>query len=544
MASAVPSPFLDPGPTASPGSLALLSLRRDLHTPLILQSADSEEQQVVNTRFGTYPHSTLVGLPWGTQVLASKEDSGRSRRSGKKRKREENDTGARDIAEEEGVEGPVAASSGFAHLVPPTPESWTMSLPHRTQVVYTPDYSYILQRLRVRPGDIVIEAGSGSGSFTHAAARAVFSGHPDPSLTSADNSSPPAKKKCKFGKVYSYEYHLPRAEKLREEIKAHGLDPIVTITHRDVYQDGFSLHTRATAAGKQPPEPLANAVFLDLPAPWLALKHLTRERLSPQTLSAIDPSAPSPSPIPLSETDPRPATSTPAPSYFPTPLDPSTPIRLCTFSPCIEQVQKTASTLRQLGWVEIDMVEVAHKRLEVRRERIGLAEDEQGRGAKAGPASVAEAVGRLKEQEGKGKAWREMMREGGGEAAGDAEGADRAGKEEKGGKGGGKGQGKQGQQSDGKEEKRPWRTGRLVHRTEPEIKTHTSYLLFAILPRLWTRDDEERCRRRWGKVAVEEPAVDEVEDAPPIVDDEAGKKRKAEGDVDGSAKRQKIDGDE
>lgn len=543
MASTIPSPFLDPGPTASPSSLALLSLRRDLHTPLILQSADSadsEEQQVVNTRFGTYPHSTLVGLPWGTQVLASKEDSGRNRKSGRKRRREENDAGARDSEDEQDVGGPVAASSGFAHLVPPTPESWTMSLPHRTQVVYTPDYSYILQRLRVRPGDIVIEAGAGSGSFTHAAARAVFSGYPDPSSTSTSNSAPSAQKKRKLGKVYSYEYHLPRAEKLREEIAAHGLDPIVTITHRDVYQDGFSLHARNTAARKQPPEPLANAVFLDLPAPWLALKHLTRERLSPQTLSAIDPGAPSPSPV-------SPASSSPSP--FPSPLDPLTPIRLCTFSPCIEQVQKTASVLRQLGWVEIDMVEVAHKRLEVRRERIGLAEDEQGRGAKAGPASVAEAVGRLREMEGKGKAWREMMREEGGGGGGSATGGDGVlaegvKKEAKGGKKGQAKQRKQEKQNDGKEEKKPWRTGRLVHRTEPEIKTHTSYLLFAVLPRLWTNEDEERCRRRWGKVAVEEPTVDEVEAGPPIVDEEAGKKRKAEGDIDGSAKRQKVDREE
>ena len=53
-----------------------------------------------------------------------------------------------------------------------------MALPHRTQVVYTPDYSYILQRLKVRPGSRIIEAGAGSGSFTHASARAVFSGYP------------------------------------------------------------------------------------------------------------------------------------------------------------------------------------------------------------------------------------------------------------------------------------------------------------------------------------------------------------------------------
>ncbi len=39
--------------------------------------------------------------------------------------------------------------------------------------------------------------------------------------------------------------------------------------------------------------------------------------------------------------------------------------------------------------------------------------------------------------------------------------------------------------------------GRLVHRSEPELKTHTSYLVFAVLPREWTEEDEEACTERW-----------------------------------------------
>jgi tRNA (adenine57-N1/adenine58-N1)-methyltransferase len=44
-----------------------------------------------------------------------------------------------------------------------------------------------------------------------------------------------------------------------------------------------------------------------------------------------------------------------------------------------------------------------------------------------------------------------------------------------------------------------YKEGRLVHRTEPEIKTHTSYLVFAVLPREWTGADEAKARRKWGK---------------------------------------------
>jgi tRNA (adenine57-N1/adenine58-N1)-methyltransferase len=36
-----------------------------------------------------------------------------------------------------------------------------------------------------------------------------------------------------------------------------------------------------------------------------------------------------------------------------------------------------------------------------------------------------------------------------------------------------------------------------VHRTEDNLKTHTSYLVFAILPREWSEDDEQKCREKW-----------------------------------------------
>ena len=46
-------------------------------------------------------------------------------------------------------------------------------------------------------------------------------------------------------------------------------------------------------------------------------------------------------------------------------------------------------------------------------------------------------------------------------------------------------------------ERKVWREGRLVHKTEPELKTHTSYLTFAVLPQLWTSEDEENMLRKW-----------------------------------------------
>ncbi|ERF73149.1 hypothetical protein EPUS_02990 [Endocarpon pusillum Z07020] len=43
-----------------------------------------------------------------------------------------------------------------------------------------------------------------------------------------------------------------------------------------------------------------------------------------------------------------------------------------------------------------------------------------------------------------------------------------------------------------------FRDGVLVHRSEPEIKTHTSYLVFAVLPVEWSEREEEEAREKWA----------------------------------------------
>lgn len=479
-----PSPFFQPQPTARADSLAILHLKRDLLLPTILRSHDElnegySEGKVTNTRFGSFPHSTLIDVPWGSQVRASAVDTGtRGRkgweRGGKKRKRSCGE-GERAGQEADGVEkarqqkAAVEAKSGFIHLLPPTPEIWTASLPHRTQVVYTPDYSYILHRLKARPGTVLIEAGAGSGSFTHAAARAVFNGYP--MSTSEEASAQELRTPKRRGKVWSFEFHEQRAEKLKEEIREHGIDGVVELTYRDVCSEGF------VPDSTDPADVKANAIFLDLPAPWLALKHLTRSTgsLNPSPQPTLPNSK-------ITNDTPQPTTTT-----IPSPLDPTSPIHISTFSPCIEQVQRTISTLRSLGWLDISMVEIAAKRLEVRRERVGLAE-EGLRGVNDSPADVDEAVGRLREVEGRSRIFHEEERREG------EEGAKQVSKQQR------------------LEHIRNslvgrdlFKEGRLVHKAEAEIKTHTSYLVFAVLPREWTEEDERLARERWpAKVEVRE----------------------------------------
>ncbi|KAI4236575.1 MAG: hypothetical protein L6R40_006131 [Gallowayella cf. fulva] len=480
-----PSPFLQPSAVACPNTLAVLHLKRDLLTPILLRTYDDEqlgyaEGKVTTTRYGNYPHSTLIGQPWGSQVKASLVDTGTRGRvglhvgKGKKRKREGSPTASsigraaaednikteaedREVPKPQGVEeakAAVPAPTGFCHLLPPTPEIWTASLPHRTQVVYTPDYSYILQRLRVVPGTNLIEAGAGSGSFTHAAARAVFHGSSNDRSAAGHNeharTRPPAD--ARTGHVWSFEFHEQRARSLQSEIHEHDLEGIVTVTHRDVYQDGFSIHDSASA-----PPVNASAVFLDLPAPWMALRHLTRDRSSP--------------------------------------LYPSASVHLCTFSPCIEQVQRTVSALRSLGWLEIEMVELSSHRIEVRRDRIGLQE-EGLRGVNATPATVEEAMGRLREVEGRDRSYHHGMTTKTQNDSSASAAADECSEVANGPDDGEYVSKQQRLQNirDAQTDRKLYKEGRLTHRAEPELKSHTSYLVFAILPRAWTDEDERQAR--------------------------------------------------
>ncbi|KAL4787838.1 tRNA methyltransferase complex GCD14 subunit-domain-containing protein [Aspergillus varians] len=477
----MPSPFLTPSPNSQLDQLALLHLRRDNTIPAILRLHDNEnlgykEGNVTNTRFGSFPHSTLFDKQWGSQIIASKVDTGsRGRalpaRQLKKRKANQLDSPSVTPGDEDGdsarptPEAPVAASSGFLHILCPTPELWTASLPHRTQVVYTPDYSYVLHRLGVRPGSTLIEAGAGSGSFTHAAARAVFNGYPTAEST--------PKRRRRLGKVCSFEFHAQRAAKINDEVTEHGLDGLVQVTHRDVYQDGFLLNDPTT--GTPTTSPKANAIFLDLPAPWLALKHLVRN----------------------------------PPPGVESPLDPSSSVHICTFSPCIEQVQRTISALRQNNWLHISMVELQHHRIEVKREKTGL-EFEGIRGANIFPRNVDDAVQKMRVVEERSNRFRESI----GQKQDDGDNEDTttatatATKKEP--------AGVDTQDlptfvpSANLENIPPHSQGRLVHRSEPDLKTHTSYLTFAVLPREWSEEDERKCVEKWPSQSVDDSLLQPV----------------------------------
>lgn len=275
MASAQFSQYKD---LIAEGDLALIWISRGN-----IKAVTIDAKETFNTRYGSFPHKDMIGKPYGSQI-AIRTRGGTGRFS-------------------------------FVHVLQPTPELWTLSLPHRTQIVYTPDSSYIMQRLGCGPHTRVIEAGTGSGSFSHAFARTA-------------------------GHLYSFEFHPVRYEQARLEFEEHGLlAENVTITHRDVCEDGFTIKKGDTTSqefsegGADSVDLNADLVFLDLPAPWDAIPHL--DDVITKTNRA----------------------------------------GVCCFSPCIEQVDKTIEALENNGWSSIEMVEIQGRQYESRRQMVRSVED-------------------------------------------------------------------------------------------------------------------------------------------------------------------------
>lgn len=143
------------------------------------------------------------------------------------------------------------------------------------------------------------------------------------------------------------------------------------------------------------------------------------------------------------------------------------------------------------------MVEVLHRRIEVRREVVGL-ETEGVRRAMVYPRSVEEAVGKLRAVEDRSKEFQKAQKEAA-EAAAAANGdavpikAEESVEEQE-----HQQQQRVNNQTKEKSSQIPsYEMGRLVHRTEPDLKTHTSYLVFAVLPRAWSAEDERKAREQW-----------------------------------------------
>ncbi|OXU22446.1 hypothetical protein TSAR_009502 [Trichomalopsis sarcophagae] len=191
----------------------------------------------------------------------------------------------------------VNLSKGWAYVLQPTPELWTLTLPHRTQIIYTPDISLIIYLLDLAPGSIVIETGTGSGSLSHSLIRTI---RPN-------------------GHLHTFDFHEQRVLLAQEEFKSHGIDEFVTVRHRDVCTEGFGDEL----------EHKADAVFLDLPHPWLTIDFAVKSLKKKGG-------------------------------------------KLCSFSPCIEQVQRTCTKLSSAGFIGIETFECLQRELTVQQKNLNI----------------------------------------------------------------------------------------------------------------------------------------------------------------------------
>ncbi|KDO32080.1 hypothetical protein SPRG_03299 [Saprolegnia parasitica CBS 223.65] len=105
------------------------------------------------------------------------------------------------------------------------------------------------------------------------------------------------------GHVYTFEFNATRAQVAKEEFAANGLDKVATVECRDACEQGFPEHLNDKV----------DVVFLDLPCPWKAVGHAKRVL---KTGGAF-----------------------------------------ASYSPCMEQVQKTCDALRLDGFDRIRTIE-------------------------------------------------------------------------------------------------------------------------------------------------------------------------------------------
>ncbi|CAI9551588.1 unnamed protein product, partial [Staurois parvus] len=230
------------------GDTAIIFLGHDSMFPVTIKHGSQTQ-----TKYGVMRHSTdLIGKKYGSKVTCSK--------------------------------------GGWVYILYPTPELWTMNLPHRTQILYSTDISMITMMLELKPGSVVCESGTGSGSLSHAIIPRTV---------------------APTGHLYTVEFHQQRAEKAIEEFCQHKVDHLVTVKNQDVCKNGFGVSH------------VADAVFLDIPSPWEAIGH-AKDALKIEGG------------------------------------------RVCSFSPCIEQVQRTSLALDQHGFTEINTLEILLRVYDVR----------------------------------------------------------------------------------------------------------------------------------------------------------------------------------
>ncbi|CAI5935595.1 unnamed protein product [Closterium sp. NIES-64] len=239
------------------------------------------------------------------------------------------------------------------------------------------------------------------------------------------------------GRLLSFDFHHARAEKARAEFEANGIAGVASVQVRDIQGLGFPPHLHASA----------HAAFLDLPCPWLAL---------PSAAACLLPGG-----------------------------------RLCSFSPCMEQVQRCSQAMRAHGLTDIRTVELLSRSYEVREEVLTVPTLKRASEAPSLEPPGEGENGRASEGDGghqsDNRAAKRRREEGGGEEDGGMEQSTVVEGRQDGGATGEAGAVGRGRREMGRRQRRVVESmgeerRYVAARPVAESKGHTGYLTFAIKP--------------------------------------------------------------
>lgn len=273
------------------GDLVILYERYDRTTAIYVKAGESFQNQL-----GSFMHNDMIGKPYGSLVWPLSECKSYWTRS------------------------VLRPTDGFTCWLPIHSSGlrlWRLEL--RSSSPWTRVWSLwtSTSNREVESSNLVFFAfsidliGTGSGALSTAFAQCIY---PD-------------------GHLWTYEYNKYRVEDAkyfpsffyivyfchRKEFKNNKLDSIITIAYRDVYADGLECKLEDVDNNKELYDrgKKVDAVFLDLPKPWCGI-----------LLFSV--------PIPIA-----------IQSAFQCLRKGG---RICCFSPCIEQVQKSCEMLREVGF--------------------------------------------------------------------------------------------------------------------------------------------------------------------------------------------------
>jgi tRNA (adenine57-N1/adenine58-N1)-methyltransferase len=138
-------------------------------------------------------------------------------------------------------------------ILKPTTYDYIMKIERPTQIIYPKDAGIILLKLGIEPGNIVIEAGTGSGAMTIALAKAV---KPN-------------------GHVYTYEVRPDFAEIAERNLRRANVLDYVTVKNVDA-KTGFD-------------EKNVDAIVIDLGEPWEIVPEAYKSLKGGRSLASFSP---------------------------------------------------------------------------------------------------------------------------------------------------------------------------------------------------------------------------------------------------------------